>query len=102
MTKLVYPVEGIYNSSASLIDSCAKKIWTASVGCDFDIPSDFSHRGYLQGLGSLLSGYVSKTRTIESKIQKSNNYYEKLENDLHLDVKNMEVMKLEYRDRMIV
>ena len=37
MTKLVYPVEGIYDSSSSaLIDSIAKKILTASVDCSFD------------------------------------------------------------------
>lgn len=102
MVKLICPSDGIYNSSVDQIQSCINTLSRVANNCYFDIPGGFSQGGYLRGLSGVLNGYANQARAIDAKLKMSNNYYENLENDLQADVKNMEITKLEARDRMII
>ena len=101
MSKLVYPVTGIYNMVRDSASSCLSNLNNASGNCNFDIPSNFSQGSYLRGLSSKISDCARDIRTIDTKLDAVNRSYQRLEDDLTMQNGKFVGIKIKERDRMI-
>lgn len=102
MSKLVYPNDGIYKYCRDDIDVLCRRLNKITLNCDFDVPSDFDYKDYLNRLGSIINGCYEEVKSINYKLQSSNEKFEKVEADSINDTKKMVVTKIKDRDRMIV
>lgn len=102
MSKLVYPNDGIFKYCKNDIDTITGSLSKIISNCTFDIPSNFNYKSYLSNLGNVVSDYHKEIRSINYRLQCSNNNYETLENDLTNNVKKMSTIKIDERDRMII
>lgn len=102
MTKLYFPSGGIYRSSKSDIDNCLNDLSRAISNATFDIPAGFSYSGDLRSLSSTLNNYYQELKSIDYRLQNTNNNFNILEDDLEMSAKKMEAVKIKERDRMII
>ena len=101
MTKLSYPKDGIYRYCKHHAESCANNLSRAIDCCNFDMPNNFEHKGYLNGLSEKLQSYNTRIKNINSKLEKSNSNIKILSSDLLSSVNKMVSVKIVERDRMI-
>lgn len=102
MSKLVYPNNGIYNCSRNDIETVIGDLSRIISNCNLDIPSNFAYRSYLANLDSTIREYYNEIKSINYRLQHSDNNYETLENDLISNTKRMSTIKITERDRMII
>lgn len=98
----MYPTNGIYRCCKNHIESCTNHLSRAISNCNFDIPSEFVYKSYLNNIDNIIRDYYREITSINSKILKINNTYETLSSDLELDKKKIIVSKIKDRDRMIL
>lgn len=101
MSKLNYPVEGIYGISKGHIENCANNISDASSNCWFDVPGDFQYRDYLNGLGDTLRNYSREINSIGAKIQSTDRGLSRLSDNLSVSAKRLTVAKVGNRERLV-
>lgn len=102
MSKIVYPSEGILSYCRQHIDGGFSNLRAALSYCNFDVPSDFSLRNYLNNLENVVGDYNQELSDINFKIQNTHNNYVSLDSDMETSVKKMTNIKIKDRDRMIV
>lgn len=102
MTKLYYPAEGIRPSCRGKVNSCARDLFSATSYCNFNIPSDFPHKHYLQNLSTTLNGYRNAIKKIDSRLNRFDNNYSRLSENLSSNASKLTTSKINQRDRMIV
>ena len=101
MSKLNYPVTGIYNMVRDDASSCLNNLNNASGNCSFDMPSNFSQAGYLRGLSSKISECAREIRNIDTKLELVNRSFQRLEDELSMQNSRFNYSKIKERDRMI-
>ncbi len=102
MSKLVYPDDGIYKYCKNDIDVITASLSKVISNCNFDIPSNFTYKSYLNNLANIIGDYYDEIRSINYRLQRLNNNYEILETDLVNSTKKMGTIKIDERERMII
>lgn len=102
MTKLIYPVNGIYPNCRDDIQGCTKKLSKAVANCNFDIPSDFPYKNYLRNLDNKLNKCLAEIDSISSKLKRTDSSFNMLSDNLTADASRITPIKVAKRDRMIV
>lgn len=100
--KLRYPEDGLVSICRGDIEDAGNHLSGASSDTAFDIPSGFSQRDYLYGLGGKIRGFRDRLNGIGSKIQDTDRNLQEMEKELKLNAGNLTVSKVQKRDRMIV
>lgn len=102
MTKLSYPKHGLSPHCQNKVAECAERLSNAANNCAFDIPSDFPHKGYLDGLGDRLRGYQNEANNIGAKITATDKSFQQLSDHLEARAGQIAPGKVVKRNRMIV
>lgn len=102
MTKLIYPVNGIYPNCRDDIQGCAKKLSKAVANCNFIIPADFSYKNYLRGLDDKLNRCLAEINSIGVKLKHTDASFSSLSDTLTANAGKITSTKITKRDRMIV
>lgn len=101
MTKIKYPVNGLYKLINSDLES-ASKILTASIGfSNFIVPEDYVYRKYLLDLSALLSDCLQENKDIISQVINTNKELETLDIELNNKTKKIDTKIIKDLDRMI-
>ena len=102
MRKLIYPSEGIYTYCKSDLSNSLSNLRSAiSYTNYFSIPTDFTYRSYLYGLGSTLVKYQNEAGSIDSVLSTTDNDYESLSERLSFEANKLTSTKVKDRERMI-
>lgn len=100
MSKIVYPIDGIYSNVSNQVDLCKRNLNDALSNSDMNVPS-FNYKNYLDNLPSVLASYCNEMNSIENKLKKTTNEFENLSNDLESNNRLLNSIKIKERDRMI-
>jgi len=93
---------GIYRYCRDGIEKSLSDLSRVIPNCDFDIPSNFVYKDYLENLGSNINNLYKELNKINSKLKEINAEYVQLEDDLIDSVKSLETVKIKERDRMVI
>ena len=102
MTKLSYPAEGMMSICRGNIEDAGNRLSSAFSDSAFDIPSGFPQRDYLYGLSDRINDFRDRLNTISTKIQDTDRSLRELSENLKVNASNIEVTKLQKRERTIV
>ena len=102
MSKLSYPENGIYRYCQENLESCINNLSKAVSECSFNIPADFTYRNQLLSLRSDLGNLLKEAKSINYCLQKIDNNYERLSQELASGTKKMVAIKIKERERMIL
>lgn len=101
MTKLLYPSEGIYEYGQKHIEdaiSNLKETCSKSYMC----PNDFKYAAYVKNLRNELFGLYKTANSINNRLKRVDNIYERLSEVLLADKKMLDPLNIEERERLIV
>lgn len=100
MSKLMYPIDGIYKYTSNSLDNLLNSLSNAK-SRHLDVPSTCPNRSFLVNLSTTLSNYYNESMNIKEAIIKVNNKYDNLFNNISSDNKKLTDIKIESRDRLI-
>ena len=101
MSKLVYPADGLYDTTKTYTIEAKANISNAKRYCSFNIPSSFRYRSYLYNLDDLLTEYEKDMDDILEKAKSVTQAYENLEVDLNSSIKSIDVSTIKRREKII-
>ena len=102
MTKLLFPSDGIVKVAIEKGTRARERFSSATAKCSFDIPDNFPNRDYLIGLSGNLAECQSELNDIIAKIESINRNFQNLSDSFDENARNVDVLKIEKRERMIV
>lgn len=102
MTKLLYPEDGIYRLIKDEVYQLQEHLSNGLKYTDFNIPSSFYYKYYLNNLDNTLIAYKNELTSILEAAQKVNQNFEILEMDLNIKIKTLDNKKMQERERMIL
>ena len=102
MTKLKYPINGLYKETSPYIEDSTsflqKALNTSSMSC----PSNFAYRSYINNLPNTINGNVNGMKAIDDIISSISKEYEDLEVELTSKAKLIGDYKVNERERLII
>lgn len=101
MNKVIYPREGLYIYCQADSKNIKSDIDKSKQKCNFTIPEGFSDKAYLMKLEETLGNFKTEITEIDDVLQAIDKRYETLSDNMESRVKQLEDIKIEYRDRMI-
>ncbi len=101
MTKLIYPIDGIYSCCSKEIVNSSQHLNKAVESSNYYVPFDFDNKHYLDNLKDQLQRYSFELKSIELQIKKIDKSYSSLETDLLNSIDDNSNYKLKLRNRMI-
>ena len=69
MSKITYPVNGLFPITKSIIDECNHSLSNARSNADLDVPHRYSRRDYLKNLDNTIDGYKKQLDDIRHDIE---------------------------------
>lgn len=100
MTKLNYPVSGVYSKVDDDLNNASVYLQRAYNNCNFSVPSDFKYLSFCRGLDSQINTYRNELDKIIVILKYVDNNFDNLEDDLQFNC--TDIPKIKERDRLII
>lgn len=101
MNKITYPRDGLYIYCQVNCENIISSLERAERKCTFVITENYEYKAYLLNLENVIKKYKSEMQSINETLINVNKRFEELSDTMYQRVKNLDSIKIEYRDRMI-